>query len=145
MLLSSDSIAKCQVYGVKSTSRNVPEREFESILIRPAEEGEERALADVDLDGDEAGLDIRGLRSLVDCISGIDSPMPIKRPINGESFLAYVRKVIVPTLHPGDVVIMDNLGRSEGQGLAMREAIEAAGAELRFLPAYRRTRTPPPC
>ena len=60
--------------------------------------------------------------------------MVIDGAINGESFLAYVRQVLVPTLHPGDVVIMDNLGSHKGA--AVREAIEAAGAELRFLPPY---------
>ena len=72
---------------------------------------------------------VAGLR-----LSGIDAPMLIDGAINGESFLAYVRQVLVPTLRPGDVVIMDNLGSHKG--IAVREAIEAAGAELRFLPPY---------
>ena len=67
-------------------------------------------------------------------LSGIDAPMLIDGAINGESFLAYVRQVLVPTLRPGDVVIMDNLGSQKT--VAVREAIEAAGAELRFLPPY---------
>ena len=67
-------------------------------------------------------------------LSGIDAPMVIDGPINGEIFLAYVRRVLVPTLHPGDTVIMDNLGSHKGT--AVREAIEAAGARLRFLPPY---------
>jgi|GEM_PF-534418 len=46
----------------------IPDAEFEAILTRAAEEGAKRALADVGLDGDEAALDIRDLRSLVDCI-----------------------------------------------------------------------------
>jgi hypothetical protein len=46
----------------------MPDAEFEAILTRVAEEGAKRALADVGLDGDEAALDIRDLRSLVDCI-----------------------------------------------------------------------------
>jgi len=46
----------------------MPEPEFEAILTRAADEGAKRALADVGLDGDEAALDIRDLRSLVDCI-----------------------------------------------------------------------------
>ena len=54
--------------------------------------------------------------------------------IDGESFLAYVRQVLVPTLRAGDVVILDNLGSHKN--VAVREAIEAAGAELRFLPPY---------
>jgi transposase len=72
---------------------------------------------------------VAGLR-----LSGIDAPMLIDGAINGESFLAYVRQVLVPTLRPGDVVIMDNLGSHKRA--AVREAIEAAGAELRFLPPY---------
>jgi transposase len=60
--------------------------------------------------------------------------MLIDGAINGESFLAYVRKVLVPTLRPGDVVVMDNLGSHKSA--AVREAIEAAGAVLRFLPPY---------
>ena len=46
----------------------MPDAEFEAILTGAAEEGAKRALADVGLDGDEAALDIRDLRSLVDCI-----------------------------------------------------------------------------
>ena len=72
---------------------------------------------------------VAGLR-----LSGIDAPMVIDGPINGESFLAYVRRVLVPALRPGDVVVMDNLGSHKGA--AVRTAIEAAGAELRFLPPY---------
>ena len=49
-------------------SVRMPEREFEAILERAAEEGARRALADVGLDGKEAALDIRDLRSLVECI-----------------------------------------------------------------------------
>jgi transposase len=60
--------------------------------------------------------------------------MVIDGPINGEVFLAYVRQVLVPTLNAGDVVVLDNLGSHKGA--AVREAIEAAGAELRFLPPY---------
>ena len=46
----------------------MPDHEFEAILARAAEEGARRALADVGLDGPEAALDIRDLRSLLDCI-----------------------------------------------------------------------------
>ncbi len=46
----------------------MPEPEFEAILIRAAEEGAKRALADVGLDGKEAAMDVRDLRSLLDCI-----------------------------------------------------------------------------
>ena len=72
---------------------------------------------------------VAGLR-----LTGIDAPMVIDGPINGEIFLAYVRHVLVPTLQPGDIVVMDNLGSHKGAGV--RAEIEAAGAELRFLPPY---------
>ena len=54
--------------------------------------------------------------------------------INGELFLAYVEQVLVPTLRSGDVVIMDNLRSHKVAGV--REAIEAAGASLLFIPPY---------
>ena len=55
-------------------------------------------------------------------------------PINGVSFRAYVEQFLVPTLAPGDIVIMDNLGSHKGQ--LVRRAIRAAGARLFFLPPY---------
>ena len=64
----------------------------------------------------------------------IEAPCVIDGPINGESFLAYVEQVLVPTLSPGDIVIMDNLGSHKGK--AVRRAIRAAGAKLFFLPPY---------
>ena len=70
---------------------------------------------------------VAGLR-----LDGLDAPMLIDGPMNGEAFLAYVRKVPAPTLRPGDVVIMDNLGCHKSP--KVREIIEAAGARLRFLP-----------
>jgi transposase len=64
----------------------------------------------------------------------IEAPCVIDGPINGESFLAYVEQVLVPTLRPGDIVIIDNLGSHKGK--AVRRAIRAAGARLFFLPPY---------
>lgn len=64
----------------------------------------------------------------------IDAPWLIDGPIDGESFRTYVEKVLVPTLSPGDVVILDNLGSHKGK--AVRKAIRAAGAKLFFLPKY---------
>ena len=64
----------------------------------------------------------------------IDAPCVIDGPINGRSFLAYVEQILVPTLRPGDIVIIDNLGSHKGK--AVRRAIRAAGAKLLFLPAY---------
>ena len=64
----------------------------------------------------------------------IDAPWLIDGPINGERFLLYVEKVLLPTLNPGDIVIMDNLGSHKGK--AVRKAIRGAGAHLIFLPKY---------
>ena len=55
-------------------------------------------------------------------------------PINGERFHAYVEQFLVPTLKPGDIVILDNLGSHKGR--AVRKAVKAAGARLLFLPKY---------
>jgi transposase len=64
----------------------------------------------------------------------IEAPCVIDGPINGRSFLAYVEQMLVPTLRPGDIVVMDNLGSHKGQ--AVRRALRAAGAKLFFLPPY---------
>ena len=65
---------------------------------------------------------------------GITAPAVIDSPINGEVFTAYVEQFLAPTLRPGDIVVMDNLGSHKGQ--AVCRAIEACGAKLRFLPPY---------
>ncbi len=64
----------------------------------------------------------------------IDAPCLFDGPINGELFLAYVERVLVPTLKPGDIVILDNLGSHKSK--AVRKAIRAVGARLIFLPKY---------
>jgi transposase len=64
----------------------------------------------------------------------IDAPCVIDGPINGGSFLAYVEQFLVPTLKPGDIVVIDNLGSHKS--IAVRRAIRAAGAKLFFLPPY---------
>jgi transposase len=64
----------------------------------------------------------------------ITAPFVLDGPINGEWFLAYVEQMLVPTLSPGDVVVMDNLGSHKGK--AVRRAIRNAGAHLIFLPPY---------
>ena len=64
----------------------------------------------------------------------IEAPCVIDGPINGESFLAYVEQILVPTLKVGDIVIIDNLGSHNGK--AVRSAIRATGARLFFLPPY---------
>jgi transposase len=64
----------------------------------------------------------------------IDAPCVFDGPINGESFLAYVEQVLVPTLAPGDIVVLDNLGSHKGK--RVRDAVRSAGARLFFLPPY---------
>ena len=64
----------------------------------------------------------------------VEAPWLIDGPINGERFRLYVEKVLVHTLKPGDIVIMDNLGSHKSK--AVRRAIRAAGARLFFLPKY---------
>ena len=64
----------------------------------------------------------------------IDAPCVVDGPINGTIFRAWVEQFLIPTLRPGDVVVLDNLGSHKG--LAVRRAIRAAGAHLLFLPPY---------
>ena len=64
----------------------------------------------------------------------IEAPCVFDGPINGERFLAYVEQCLVPTLRPGDIVILDNLTSHKGK--AVRLAIRKAGAKLFFLPKY---------
>src|SRR3546814_9436154 len=60
--------------------------------------------------------------------------MGLDGAMHGRAFLAYVEQVLVPTLRPGDIVVVDNLPAHKPA--AARQAIERTGAELRFLPAY---------
>jgi transposase len=72
---------------------------------------------------------IAGLRT-----SGPDALVLMDGPVTGERFRAYVSQTLVPTLQPGDTVILDNLSAHKVAGV--REAIEAAGAHLLYLPPY---------
>ena len=65
---------------------------------------------------------------------GLVAPTVVDGPMTGDVFVAYVRQQLVPTLRPGDVVVMDNL--SSHKRSEVRPAVEAAGAELRYLPPY---------
>jgi transposase len=66
--------------------------------------------------------------------TALTAPCVIDGPMNGNAFLAYVEQVLVPTLRPGDIVVLDNLAAHKVPGV--REAIEAAGAILMYLPPY---------
>jgi len=65
---------------------------------------------------------------------GLTAPCVFDGAINGARFLAWVEQALAPTLRPGDIVVMDNLGAHKVKGV--RAAIEAAGAELLYLPSY---------
>jgi transposase len=65
---------------------------------------------------------------------GLTAPMVVDGAITGEIFLSYVRNQLVPTLCPGDIVVMDNLAAHKVTGV--REAIESAGANVAYLPPY---------
>jgi transposase len=65
---------------------------------------------------------------------GMIAPLMIKGAMNGEIFRTYIAQCLVPTLKRGDIVVMDNVATHRVVGV--REAIEAAGASLRYLPPY---------
>ena len=64
----------------------------------------------------------------------IEAPWLLEGPIDGEAFRTYVKRVLVPTLRPGDIVVMDNLGSHKSA--AVRRMIRAVGARLWYLPPY---------
>lgn len=65
---------------------------------------------------------------------GMTAPMTIKGAVNGEAFVAYVEQCLVPCLKRGDIVVMDNVPSHKVDGV--QDAIEAAGASVRYLPPY---------
>jgi len=65
---------------------------------------------------------------------GLVAPFVLDGPMNGAAFLVYLEKFLVPSLTPGDIVVMDNLPAHKIEGV--RERIEAAGASLLYLPPY---------
>ena len=65
-------------------------------------------------------------------LQGPCAPWLFEGPMDGEMFLAWVRQGFAPALRPGDVVILDNLATHKIRGV--REAIEAVGARLMYLP-----------
>jgi transposase len=67
-------------------------------------------------------------------VTGMTAPMVLDGPMDGLAFEAYVTQVLVPTLKPGDIVVMDNLAAHKRAEVGI--AIEAAGARLLYLPPY---------
>ena len=66
--------------------------------------------------------------------TGLTAPLVLDGAMNGDAFRAYVEQILAPTLAPGDLVVMDNLASHKVSGI--REAIEASGARLLYLPPY---------
>jgi len=66
--------------------------------------------------------------------TGMTAPMVLDGPMDGAAFEAYVTQVLVPTLRPGDIVVMDNLAAHKRAEVGI--AIDAAGAQLLYLPPY---------
>jgi len=89
----------------------------------------ERVIASVPYGHWKTSTFVAGLR-----YDGITAPLVIDGAMNGTVFLAYVEQFLAPTLAPGDIVIMDNLSSHKVAGV--REAIEACGASLIYLPPY---------
>ena len=67
-------------------------------------------------------------------VDGLTAPAVFDGPIDNPTFLAYVEQVLVPTLQPGDVVVLDNLAMHKQP--EVQAAIERVCARLRFLPPY---------
>ena len=67
-------------------------------------------------------------------MDGTIIPCVFEDALNGELFREYVRVFLVPTLKPGDIVVMDNLSSHKVSGIV--EMIESVGAQIRFLPPY---------
>ncbi|MEO1494052.1 MAG: transposase, partial [Pseudomonadota bacterium] len=72
---------------------------------------------------------VAGLR-----LGGLTAPMVVDGAMDGELFKAYAEKILAPTLNEGDIVILDNLPAHKVSGA--RNAIEARGAKMLFLPPY---------
>jgi transposase len=68
------------------------------------------------------------------CDDAITAPLVIDGAMNGETFRAYIEQFLAPTLAHGDIVIMDNLPSHKAAGV--REAIEARGASVIYMPPY---------
>lgn len=66
--------------------------------------------------------------------TGLVAPLVIDGPINGDCFRVWMHQMLVPALQPGDIVVLDNLSSHKVAGI--EDAIQAAGAQLRYLPPY---------
>ena len=89
----------------------------------------ERLVGDMPMGHWETVTFIAGLRQ-----TGIVAPMLIKGAMNGEAFVAYIEQCLAPTLKRNDIVVVDNVSFHKVAGV--EDAIQARGAELRYLPQY---------
>jgi transposase len=89
----------------------------------------ERLVGDVPMGQWETVTFIAGFRQ-----TGIVAPMLIKGAMNGEAFLAYIEQCLAPRIKRKDIVVIDNVSFHKVAGV--EEAIQAAGADLRYLPPY---------
>ena len=89
----------------------------------------ERLVGDVPMGHWETATFVAGFRQ-----TGIVAPMVIKGAMNGAAFLTYIDRCLVPTLKRRDIVIIDNVSFHKVAGV--EQAIQAGGAELRYLPPY---------
>ena len=67
-------------------------------------------------------------------LQGLIAPLVLRGSMTGDAFEAYVEQFVLPSLHPGDVVLWDNLGAHKRTGV--RELVESVGATVIFLPPY---------
>lgn len=67
-------------------------------------------------------------------LDGVRAMMAYEGGTSAEAFLRFAREALAPSLHPGDVVVLDNLGAHRAVGV--RETVEATGARLLYLPPY---------
>jgi hypothetical protein len=72
--------------------------------------------------------------------TGLAAPLVLDGPVNGAAIQAWVQQILMPVLRPGDIVVLDNLGSHKITGIA--NAIQAVGAQLRYLPHTASTTTP---
>ncbi|MFI5094206.1 MAG: IS630 family transposase [Candidatus Acidiferrales bacterium] len=91
--------------------------------------GGRRLVAHIPLGNYHTSTLISGIR-----VDGPCAPWLFEGPMNGEMFLAWVQQGLAPTLRPGDLVILDNLATHKIRGV--REAVDARGARLLYLPPY---------
>lgn len=64
----------------------------------------------------------------------VSAPLVVDGAMDGATFIAWIEQFLCPTLQPGDIVIADNLSSHKVAGV--KEAIEAVGATIRYLPPY---------